>query len=162
MRIIRQMSRDRSAIRRILIRRLLSQREISSQGELVRFLDEAGHRVTQSTVSRDLADLGATKVDEGTNRERYVLADRRRLSDSGSDRLRDVLDNYLVEAIPSGNLVVLKVREATAGTVASAIDAAPPEGTVGTLAGDDTILVVAATSDGGEALAIRILGLLEK
>jgi len=156
------MPRDRSTIRRILIRRLLAEREISSQIELVRLLEEAGHRVTQSTVSRDLGDLGAMKVGEGTSHERYVLANRPRLSDSGLDRLRGVLVNYLEEAIPSGNLVVLKVREATAGTVASAIDATPLDGAIGTVAGDDTILVVATTADGGKSLAETILGLLEE
>lgn len=156
------MPRDRSASRRILIRQLISKREVSSQSELVRLLEESGHRVTQATVSRDLAEIGATKADEGTGHERYVLASRPRLSDGSVERLRNVLDDFLVEVIPSGNLVVLKVREATAGTVASAIDAAPPEGTVGTVAGDDTILMVAATSNGGKALARRILGLLEE
>ena len=156
------MPRDRSASRRILIRQLLSQKEISSQLELVRLLEESGHRVTQATVSRDLAELGATKADEETGPGRYVLAGRPRLSDGSFERLRNVLDDFLLEVVPSGNLVVLKVREATAGTVASALDAAPPEGTVGTVAGDDTILIVAATSDGGEVLAKKILELLEE
>ena len=155
------MPRDRSASRRILIRRLISHREIASQSELVRLLEERGHRVTQATVSRDLAELGATKADGDAGHERYVLADRPRFSDGGVERLRNVLDDFLVEVIPSGNLVVLKVREATAGTVASAIDAAPPEGAVGTVAGDDTILVVAATAGGGEKLAKNILEILE-
>ena len=60
------MPRDRSTIRHILIRQLLAEQEISSQEELATLLREAGHRVTQSTVSRDLTELGATKADEGT------------------------------------------------------------------------------------------------
>ena len=64
------MPRDRSTIRRILVRKLLAEREIFSQSELARLLGEAGHRVTQSTVSRDLTKLGATKADEGTAHER--------------------------------------------------------------------------------------------
>ena len=155
------MPRDRSASRRILIRQLLSQREISSQLELVRLLEKSGHRVTQATVSRDLAELGATKADEDTGHERYVLAGRPRRPDGSIERLRNVLDDFLLEVVPSGNLVVLKVREATAGTVASALDAAPPEGAVGTVAGDDTILIVAATADGGQKLAKKILEILE-
>jgi transcriptional regulator of arginine metabolism len=153
--------RDRSTIRRILIRRLLADQEISSQGELARLLGEAGHPVTQSTVSRDLAELGATKADEGTEHERYVLIDQQRSGDGGFEHLRRVLEDYLEGAVPSGNLVVLKVRSATAGAVAAALDAAPPEGVVGTLAGDDTVVVIADDSVGGGAVAETIMGILE-
>ena len=155
------MPRDRSTIRHILIRRLLADQEISSQGELARLLGEAGHRVTQSTVSRDLAELGATKADEGTEHERYVLIDRQRTGDEGLDHLRRVLEDYLEGAVPSGTLVVLKVRSATAGTVAAALDAAPPKGVVGTLAGDDTVVVIADDAVGGGAVAKTIMGILE-
>jgi transcriptional regulator of arginine metabolism len=162
MRIVNFMPRDRSTIRRILIRQLLAEREISSQGELARLLGEAGHRVTQSTVSRDLTELGATKADEGTEHERYVLADRQRTADDGLDRLRRALEDYLEGAVPSGNLVVLRVRSATAGAVAAALDAAPPKGVVGTLAGDDTVIVIADNAVGGGAVAKTIMGILEE
>ena len=162
MRIVNLMPRDRSTTRRILIRKLLAEREISSQGELARLLGEAGHRVTQSTVSRDLTELGATKADEGTEHERYVLADRQRTADDGLDRLRRALEDYLEGAVPSGNLVVLRVRSATAGAVAAALDAAPPKGVVGTLAGDDTVIVIADNAVGGGAVAKTIMGILEE
>jgi len=155
-------SRDRSTIRRIVIRRLLAEREISSQAELVELLDEAGHRVTQSTVSRDLTELGAIKADEGTERERYVLADQQRSVDDDHGHLRRALEDYLEGAVPSGNLVVLKVRSATAGTVAAALDAAPPRGVVGTLAGDDTVIVIADDAVGGGAVAETIMNILEE
>ncbi|MCW8985223.1 MAG: arginine repressor [Thermoanaerobaculales bacterium] len=161
MRIVMLMPRDRSTIRRILIRQLLADREISSQGELARLLGEAGHRVTQSTVSRDLAELG-TKADEGTERERYVLGDHDRPLDSGLDELRRALEDYLEGAVPSGNLVVLKVRSATAGAVAAALDANPPKGVVGTLAGDDTVVVIADDAVGGGTVAKTIMGILEE
>lgn len=156
------MPRDRSTVRRILIRQLLAEREISSQDELVRLLDKAGHRVTQSTVSRDLTELGATKADEGTKRERYVLSDHDRPADSGLDELRRALEDYLEGAVPSGNLVVLKVRSATASAVAAALDANPPEGVVGTLAGDDTVVVIAEDAVGGGTVAKTIMGILEE
>ena len=109
MRISEWMPRDRSTIRRILIRQLLAKREISSQDEFVRLLGEAGHRVTQSTVSRDLTELGAMKADEGTfmNDIFSVLSPT---GGHGLDELRRALEDYLEGAIPSGNLVVLKVR----------------------------------------------------
>lgn len=157
-----RMPHDRSSVRRILIRRLLTEREISSQGELVELLVEAGHRVTQSTVSRDLAELGATKADEGTEHERYVLADQQQPEGASHNELRRALEDYLEGAVPSGNLVVLRVRSATAGTVAAALDAAPPPGVVGTLAGDDTVIVIADDGVGGGTVAKTIMGILEE
>ncbi len=156
------MPRDRSTIRRILIRQLLTDREISSQGELARLLSAAGHRVTQSTVSRDLSELGATKADEGTQHERYILVDQQPSANEGLDELRRTLEDYLEGAVPSGNLVVLKVRSATAGAVAAALDAAPPKGVVGTVAGDDTVVVIADDAVGGGAVAKTIMGILEE
>jgi len=156
------MRRDRSTIRRILIRQLLAEREISSQEELARLLGEAGHRVTQSTVSRDLTELGATKKDEGTEHERYVLVDQKRPAAGGFDDLRRVLEDYLEGAVPSGNLVVLRVRSATAGAVAAALDATPPKGVVGTVAGDDTVIVIADDAVGGGTVAKIIMGILEE
>ena len=145
----------------MLIRQLLAEREIASQGELARLLREAGHRVTQSTVSRDLAELGAAKADVSTGHERYVIIDQKRPANEKYDELRRTLEDYLEGAVPSGNLVVLRVRSATAGAVAAALDAAPPEGVVGTLAGDDTVVVIADDSVGGGAVAETIMGILE-
>jgi transcriptional regulator of arginine metabolism len=156
------MPRDRSTIRQILIRQLLAERNINSQGELVELLGEAGHRVTQSTVSRDLTELGAVKADEGTENERYVLVDHLPPSTDGFDELRRVLEDYLEGAVPSGNLVVLRVRSATAGAVAVALDATPPPGVVGTLAGDDTVIVIADDAVGGGKVAETIMGILEE
>jgi len=155
------MQRDRSTIRQILIRQLLTEREIASQGELARLLSAAGHRVTQSTVSRDLTELGATKADEGTEHERYVLVDQKRPANEGRDELRRALEDYLEGALPSGNLVVLRVRSATAGAVAAALDANPPKGVVGTLAGDDTVVVIADDTVGGGVVAKTIMKILE-
>jgi transcriptional regulator of arginine metabolism len=155
------MPRDRSTVRHILIRKLLTEREISSQAELVALLGEAGHKVTQTTVSRDLAAIGVIKTDEGTKRERYVLDDGQRQTDQGFGELRRVLEDYLEGAVPSGNLVVLRVRSATAGTVAAALDATPPAGVVGTLAGDDTVIVIADDAAGGTTVAKTIIGILE-
>ena len=161
MRIVMQMPRDRSTLRRILIRQLLAEQEISSQAELARLLGEAGHGVTQSTVSRDLTMLGASRAHAGVGKERYVLVDQHRGVDEDFDDLRRALADYLEGAVPSGNLVVLKVRSATAGTVAAALDATPPKGVVGTLAGDDTVVVIADDAVGGHSVAKTIIGILE-
>ncbi len=145
----------------MLIRQLLAEREISTQTELVRLLDKAGHRVTQATVSRDLAKLDVTKSDGGAKGESYVVVGQKPPADDGFESLRRVLEDYLEAAVPSGNLVVLKVRAATAGAVAAAIDAAQLEGVAGTLAGDDTVLVVAEQRINGKSVARSIMGILE-
>jgi transcriptional regulator of arginine metabolism len=145
----------------MLIRQLLAEREVSSQEELARLLGEAGHKVTQSTVSRDLTELGASKADEGTEHERYVLVEQKRPADEDFDELRRTLEDYLEGAVPSGNLVVLRVRSATAGAVAAALDATPPKGVVGTVAGDDTVIVIADDAVGGGTVAKTIMGILE-
>jgi transcriptional regulator of arginine metabolism len=162
MRIESRMPRNRSTIRRIEIRRLLAEERITSQVDLVRLLGKAGHRVTQSTVSRDLSELGALKIAESEGRERYVLPEHQGTLNEGRNRLRRTLEDYLEGAVPSGNLVVLKVRSATAGTVAAALDASPPRGVVGTLAGDDTVIVIADETIGGGSVAKTIIGFLEE
>jgi transcriptional regulator of arginine metabolism len=140
----------------------LVDQEVASQIDLVKLLGESGHRVTQSTVSRDLSVLGAVKMHEGTERERYFLPEHQQALDEDLERLRRALEDYLEGAVPSGNLVVLKVRSATAGTVAAALDASPPKGVVGTLAGDDTVIVIADDAIGGGKVAKTIMGILEE
>ncbi len=161
MRIVKPMPRDRSTTRRLLIRRFLSEQEISSQGALADLLEQSGHQVTQSTISRDLADLGATKTDEGTEHERYVLRSEALPVDEHTSRLRRALEDYLLGAIPSGNMLVLKVRAATAGAVAAAVDAIPLDGVIGTIAGDDTVLLIADSPRGGSVVAEKIMEILE-
>lgn len=154
------MPRDRSTSRRLLIRRLLSQRTVSSQSQLVDLLAAAGHHVTQTTVSRDLAELGGTKSTGPDGSGRYVI-EPERAHPAGRSPLQKVLAEYLEQAAPAGNLVVLKVRPATAGTVAAAIDDAPPDGVLGTLAGDDTVLVVVGDGFEADRVADSIMGILE-
>jgi transcriptional regulator of arginine metabolism len=154
------MIHDRSSARRLLIRRLLHERTVCSQSELAALLGEAGCRVSQTTISRDLATLGATKRVDTQGHTHYAL-DTRPSNTTDRDRVRRVLGEYLQDIIPSANLVVLKVQAASAGTVAAAIDAAPPPGIIGTIAGDDTVLVIAEAADGGRAVVRAIQDILE-
>jgi transcriptional regulator of arginine metabolism len=154
------MVHDRSTARRLLIRRLVRDHRISSQRELSNFLHEAGHHVSQSTISRDLTDLGATRQSDELGHTRYLI-ETTSPSTTDRDHVRRVLEEYLEQAIPSSNLVVLKVQAASAGTVAAAIDTAPLPGVIGTIAGDDTVLVIAGTPNGGGEVATEILDILE-
>lgn len=112
---------------------------IGSQEELVARLGLAGISATQTTVSRDLDELGAVKQrDEGTIR--YVLSDRIDRSQA-SERLDRILGEWVVSIETAGSLIVMRTPPGSANLVASAMDAADLPEVAGTIAGDDTIFV---------------------
>ncbi len=121
---------------------------------------KAGIAATQATVSRDLEELGAVKVRiPGAERQVYAIAELPKDQVAPLDHLRRVLGEWVVDLAVSANLVVLRTPPGSAHVVASALDRTPLEGMIGTVAGDDTILVVASEQTGGATLATRISGL---
>lgn len=145
------------ARRQHLVARLLREHAVTGQPQLVELLEAEGVPVTQATVSRDLEDLGAVKVRvPGSERPVYVVPERAEEPPASAEHLRRVLGDWLVEVAASGNLVVLRTPPGCAHVVASALDRSEIEGVIGTVAGDDTVLVVAAESVGAAALAERI------
>ena len=155
------MKRNRSAARLVILRRLLAQHEIGSQEELVQLLAERGHAVTQATVSRDLSNLGADKIVGSDGRERYVVAAD---LDRHSGALRNLarrLNEFVTEIGHSGNLVVLKGPPGSSGPVAAALDAAALDRVLGTIGGDDTVLVIARDPLGGAEVARQLEDIME-
>jgi len=146
-------SADKSHRQRVL-RDLLATRDLHSQVEVVEALADEGIDCNQATVSRDLDDLKAVKVRgvDGTQSYR-VRAD---LVDSGWANVEATIRQFVVDIASSGNLVVLRTPPACAHPVASAIDLGGVPGAVATVAGDDTVLVVAEEGLTGAALADRI------
>ena len=143
--------------RQHLVVRLLADNEVSSQEQLVELLGHEGIAATQATVSRDLEEIGALKVRvPGVDRLVYAVPELPRDQVAPVDHLRRVLGEWVVEMAASGNLVVLRTPPGSAHVVASALDRAGLEGASGTVAGDDTVLVVAAEHLGGEALCERL------
>jgi transcriptional regulator of arginine metabolism len=143
--------------RQHLVVRLLSDNEVSSQEQLVELLANEGVAATQATVSRDLEEIGALKVRvPGLDRLVYAVPELPRDQVAPVDHLRRVLGEWVVEMAASGNLVVLRTPPGSAHVVASALDRAGLEGMIGTVAGDDTVLLVAAEQLGGEALCQRL------
>ena len=130
--------RDRHAA----IRQLVATRPIASQGELVAELSELGFDVTQATVSRDIAELGLAKVMRGDHSV-YVLPEtlgaRRPASD---ERLRRILADIPVTVGRSGLILVLTGQPGTASVIAQAIDESTLTDQVGTVAGDNTLIVL--------------------
>jgi transcriptional regulator of arginine metabolism len=148
------------AARHARIVSILDGRRVRSQAELAAALTAAGVEVTQATLSRDLDELGAVKLrtpDGGL--PTYVIPEdgapltARAVDDAPPQRLARLLDELLVSAEGSANLVVLRCPPGAAQFLASAIDRAGLPEVLGTIAGDDTILVVARAATGGPALA---------
>lgn len=144
---------------------LVSQREVRSQGELAQLLAETGLHVTQATLSRELVEHDAVKVRGASGALVYAVpgegGDRRAVapaeSAAGAHRLARLLGELLVSAEASANLVVLRTPPGAAQYLASAFDKTEFPEVLGTIAGDDTVLVIGRDPRGGDALARRFL-----
>lgn len=138
---------------------LLSNRPVHSQSELAALLADEGIEVTQATLSRDLEELGAVKLrgaDGGVGT--YVVPEDGspvRGVAGGTDRMSRLLGELLVSTDASANLAVLRTPPGAAHYLASAIDRAALPEVVGTIAGDDTVVVVAREPMTGAQLAAR-------
>jgi transcriptional regulator of arginine metabolism len=141
------------------IARLLETRAVGSQAHLVELLAAEGIEATQTTVSRDLEELGALKVRLPGGETAYALPELPSRQVAPEDHLRRVLGEWVVEARCSANLVVLRTPPGSAHVVGSALDRSGFPGVIGTVAGDDTVLVVTAAADGGAVVADRLAGL---
>tara|TARA_Y100000590_G_scaffold461097_1_gene621904 strand:- start:1568 stop:2029 length:462 start_codon:yes stop_codon:yes gene_type:complete len=135
------------------ISRLLADHVVTSQEMLVSLLADDGLAATQATVSRDLDDLGAVKVRLPGGDTAYAIPEHPANQNIPRDQLRRVLGEWVVDVASSGNLVVLRTPPGSAHVVASALDRTGVDGAIGTVAGDDTLMVVAAQGTTGDQLA---------
>ena len=142
--------------RQYRIIRLLESRPVNSQTQLVELLAEEGVDATQATVSRDLEDLGVVKVRLPGGDTAYALPELPAQQFAPDEHLRRVLGEWVVEVAHSGNLVVLRTPPGSAHVVGSALDRSGLDEIVGTVAGDDTVLVVVDEAVGGRALAAQL------
>jgi transcriptional regulator of arginine metabolism len=155
------------AARRQRIVELLTRLPVRSQPELARLLADDGVVVTQATLSRDLDELGTVRIRDGQGSLVYAVpaegGDRtpRTAPAEGvvEGRLARLCADLLVAADASANLVVLRTPPGAAQFLASAIDHAELAGVLGTIAGDDTVMLIARSPQGGQALADRLLAL---
>ena len=132
------------AERREAIRQIVRRERPSTQAELAGLLAQRGFDVTQTTVSRDLVGLDLRKAPDG----RYELAEDLHLKRMCADLVQSVES--------SANLVIVKAFAGTAQGVAAALDAAGPDGVLGSVAGDDTILVVARDESAAKGLTTAL------
>jgi transcriptional regulator of arginine metabolism len=124
------------------ILRLVGERPLATQAEVAEALRERGFDAVQTTVSRDIAQLGLVKVRNGNGKLVYALpgaADLRR-----TDELSGAIRRWMGESAPSGTLLVIQTPRGFAAALADAIDAATLPEVAGTIAGDNTVFVACA------------------
>jgi transcriptional regulator of arginine metabolism len=134
--------------RQTLIVRLVGDHEVTSQPELIDLLALEGIDATQATVSRDLDDIGAVKVRVPGGNTVYAIPEFAPDRIAPVDQLRRVMGEWVAEVAVSGNIVVLRTPPGCAHVVASALDRSRPDGLLGTVAGDDTLMCISVTADG--------------
>jgi transcriptional regulator of arginine metabolism len=143
------------------IRDIIARTPVTTQSELVAALRTAGIDVTQATVSRDIKRLGLVKVPDGAGRYRYQApATAAPGPTERQARLRRAAAEYLTGVDAGSGLVVVKTETGSAGTVAEAIDEQAWPEVVGTVAGDNTIIVVPRDAAGRDTIVRRLRELL--
>lgn len=136
--------------RQTLIVRLVGDHEVTSQPDLIDLLAAEGIDATQATVSRDLDDIGAVKVRVPGGNTVYAIPEFAPDRIAPVDQLRRVMGEWVAEVAVSGNIVVLRTPPGCAHVVASALDRSRPDGLLGTVAGDDTLMCISVKPDGTE------------
>ncbi len=138
------------------VARMLEEHAVTSQDQLVELLAADGVVVSQVTVSRDLDELGAVKVRMAGGETVYAIPELPKDRVAPESHLKRVLGEWLVEVAHSANVVVLRTPPGSAHVVGSAIDRAGLGDVLGTVAGDDTVLVVVSERVGGQVVARRL------
>jgi transcriptional regulator of arginine metabolism len=128
-------------------------RHITRQNDVVEQLKKEGFRVTQATVSRDLAEMGAVKRRSSDGLYGYALPEEPVPLDGSNEAASKALAQFATTITPTGSLVVIKTPPGAAQVVAGAVDGAAVSGVLGTVAGDDTLLVVVDEQIGGWRVA---------
>ncbi len=139
--------------RQATILKLISEKAISTQDELSEALTEAGFNAAQATLSRDIKEMKLVKTPDKGGRYRYALP-----KPDGKDytKFRSILDDTMISCEAAGNLAVLKTYSGMGSAAAAAVDALFGEDIVGSIAGDDTILIVLRNDKASHEFAERV------
>ncbi|WP_068499943.1 transcriptional regulator AhrC/ArgR [Paenibacillus kribbensis] len=144
--------------RHIKIREIISQQEIETQDELVEALRKAGFQVTQATVSRDIKELLLIKVPMDDGRYKYSMPSDQRYNPVQKLK-RTLVDNFL-HIDYTTNLIVMKCLPGTANSIAALLDNIEWPEVMGTISGDDTILIICRSEENSEAIVNRLMGFI--
>lgn len=139
--------------RQDLILKIISEVEIDNQQDLVEILIERGYNVTQATVSRDINELKLIKVDGITKKYRYTTPFVAK--DIAPESIK-LLAKLVTGVIPTNTFIVIKTRTGGAGTVANIIDTMNFTSVIGSIAGDDTLLIVMNSKTDAEVISFKI------
>lgn len=137
---------------------LIKTETIERQEDIAKKLNELGYMVTQATVSRDIRDLNLLKRSVG-GVIKYILPEE--VTTDNTVKLIDIFGNSVVSIERAENLLVVKTLSGTAHAAASAIDAMSNSMILGTIAGDDTILVIVKDSENAETVKKEITSLIK-
>lgn len=144
--------------RHILIREIISNNDIETQEELVKQLRKAGAKITQATVSRDIKELHLVKVPTQDGKYKYSLPVDQRFNPL--QRLKRALADSFVNIDRADNLVVMKTLPGNGNSIAVLIDNLDWEEIIGTICGDDTILIICRNDENGAVVVERFLEML--
>ena len=139
---------------------IIEKNDIGTQEELVALLEREGLEITQATISRDIRELGITKVSVDGRTQRYVTV---KSAESGmNNRLLGVLRTGFVSMDMAGSILVIKTSAGMAMAVAASIDALRLNQIVGSISGDDTIFCALRSAEDGEEVMARLAEQLSK
>ncbi len=148
--------------RLLVIERILKERKIESQEQLLATLDKEGYTTTQATLSRDLKAMRVIKVSEG-KAYRYKMQAKNKLTEKKAEkRLQDLIADGIISIEYSLNIAVLKTLPGYASSIAAILDEAQPKEVIGSIAGDDTIMLVMREGVTSLGLEKSLLGVLSK
>ncbi|MCI5797476.1 MAG: arginine repressor [Firmicutes bacterium] len=143
------------SVRQSKILELISTREIETQDELVALLREAKFDITQATISRDIKELGLIKIlSADSGKYKYAIVESG--EQAVSNKYISIFKEAVISIRPAQNLVVLKTIKSMAGAICGLIDKLNLDGVLGSVAGDDTVMIIFPTSSNAEESAKSI------
>lgn len=141
------------------ILRLIETQEIETQEQMLESLRACGIRATQATISRDIKELNLTKQQTG-GVSKYVVAQAKTMHHNFSSRLRTIFKESVTSFDVAQNIVVVKTMPGLASAAGAALDGMDLEGLVGSLAGDDTVILIMRTNQVAEELCQELKTML--
>jgi len=123
------------------IRKYIEKHSVSDQSEILKHCQKMGYKVTQATVSRDLNEMNVAKIRSGAGFSQYIFP-KEEMKNTLWNKLAILFNHFVLKILSAENQIVIRTTPGNANGVASYIDRLDIDGIIGTIAGDDTILVI--------------------